>query len=52
VKLFKAQLSDAVGAGQLATAEQFPGSFDLLIGEGHPLIIGFSVSLTVTVKLQ
>jgi hypothetical protein len=52
VKLFKAQLSVAVGAVQFTTAEQFPASFPLLTGDGHPLITGFSVSLTVTVNEQ
>ena len=45
-------MSVAVGAVQLTTAEQFPASFGLLIGEGHPLITGFSVSLTVTANEQ
>ena len=44
------QLSVAVGAVKLATAVHTFGSVDLTILAGHAPIIGFCVSLTVTVK--
>ena len=46
------QLSVAVGSVQVTTAEQLPASFDCVIFDGHPANTGFSVSFTVTSKLQ
>src|SRR6185369_17023384 len=37
---------------QLTTAPQTPASLPFTIGVRQPLIVGFSVSLTVTVKLH
>ncbi len=48
------QLSVAVGSVQLTTASQrvAPGPVTAEILEGHPLITGFTRSLTVTVNEQ
>src|SRR6476646_9438053 len=48
---FPGQLSVAVGVANVTTAEQCPRSLGLVIFPGQ-LIVGASVSLTVTVKLQ
>src|SRR6185436_20507801 len=47
----KAQLSAAVGADQLTSAVQSPASVLCVMFAGQ-VMLGFSVSLTVTVKLQ
>ena len=45
------QLSPVVGARPFTTAEQTPASVDWLTFAGH-VIVGFSLSVTITVKLQ
>ena len=44
------QLSAAVGSVQVTAAEQLPASFVRVMSAGMPLIVGFSLSSTVTVK--
>ena len=50
VKLATPQLSADVGAVQEAAAPQTPMSFDRLMSAGMPAMVGFSPSVTVTVK--
>ena len=46
------QLSLAVGSVHDTAAPQIPGSLFTVMSLGQPLITGFSVSFTVTSKLQ
>ena len=50
--LLPAQLSEAVGAVQVTTLPQTPAALAEVILAGRPTIVGFSVSLIVTVKLH
>ena len=46
------QLSAAVGAVQVTAAEQLPVSLDCEMSAGVPEMVGFSLSVTVTLKLD
>ncbi len=45
------RLSTAVGSVQVATAQQTPGSLVWEMSAGMSMIVGASLSITVTVKL-
>ena len=52
LKLAMAQLSAAAGSLQLTAAEQLPASLVWVRSPGRPLIVGASLSVTVTVKVE